>query len=112
MPKTSKVKKKNIKSKTKNKTKSAVKSKSKSKIVTKTKEIKKGPIKISESYIPKETEKYMCEKHKVFFRMKLQEWKKELIRANNEALYNGSMDDNSISADIVDQASSYTDKNV
>ena len=54
----------------------------------------------------------MCEKHKVFFRMKLQEWKKELIKANNEALYNGSMDDNSISADIVDQASSYTDKNV
>jgi DnaK suppressor protein len=54
----------------------------------------------------------MCDKHKVFFRIKLQEWKKELVRANNEALYNGSMDDNSISADIVDQASSYTDKNV
>ena len=36
----------------------------------------------------KDTEKYMCEKHKVFFRMKLQEWKKELVRANNEALYN------------------------
>ena len=47
----------------------------------------------------------MCDKHKVFFRIKLQEWKKELVRANNEALYNGSMDDNSISADIVDQAS-------
>ena len=44
--------------------------------------------------------------------MKLQEWKKELVKANNEALYNGGMDDNSISADIVDQASSYTDKNV
>ena len=54
----------------------------------------------------------MCEKHKVYFRIKLQEWKKELVKANNEALYNGSMDDNSISADIVDQASSYTDKNV
>ena len=54
----------------------------------------------------------MCEKHKVFFRMKLQEWKKELIKSNNEALYNGSMDDNSISADIVDQASSYTEKTV
>ena len=54
----------------------------------------------------------MCEKHKVFFRIKLQEWKKELVKANNEALYNGGMDDNSISADIVDQASSYTDKNV
>jgi len=46
------------------------------------------------------------------FKIKLQEWKKELVKANNEALYNGSMDDNSISADIVDQASSYTDKNV
>ena len=54
----------------------------------------------------------MCEKHKVYFRMKLQEWRKELVKANNEALYNGSMDDNSISADIVDQASSYTDKTV
>ena len=54
----------------------------------------------------------MCEKHKVYFRIKLQEWKKDLIRSNNEALYNGSMDDNSISADIVDQANSYTDKNV
>ena len=54
----------------------------------------------------------MCEKHKVFFRMKLQEWRKELVKSNNDALYNGSMDDNSISADIVDQANSYTDKNV
>ena len=54
----------------------------------------------------------MCEKHKVFFRMRLTEWKKDLVKANNEALYYGSMDDNSISADVVDQASSYTDKNV
>ena len=44
--------------------------------------------------------------------MRLTEWKKELVKANNEALYFGSMDDNSISADVVDQASSYTDKNV
>ena len=56
--------------------------------------------------------KNICVKNIKFFRIKLQEWKKELVRANNEALYNGSMDDNSISADIVDQASSYTDKNV
>ena len=45
-----------------------------------------------------------------FFKIKLTEWKKELVKANNEALYHGSMDDNSVSADIVDQASSYTDK--
>ena len=54
----------------------------------------------------------MCEKHKIYFKNKLLEWKKDLIRTNNEALYNGSLDDNSTSADIVDQASSYTEKNV
>jgi DnaK suppressor protein len=117
MPKTAKAKKKVAKTKAKpiSKPKAKAKPISKPKIkvaVSKPKEINKGPIKISKSYEPKDTEKYMCEKHKVFFRMKLQEWKKELVRANNEALYNGSMDDNSISADIVDQASSYTDKNV
>jgi DnaK suppressor protein len=98
MPKSTKIKKKV--------------SKQKQKVTTSSKSLKKSIIKISKSYLPKETEKYMCEKHKVFFRIKLQEWKKELVKANNEALYNGSMDDNSISADIVDQASSYTDKNV
>ena len=69
-------------------------------------------VKITKTYIPKETEKYMCEKHKAFFKKKLTEWKTEIVRANNEALYNSSLDDNSASADIVDQASSYTEKNV
>ena len=69
-------------------------------------------VKISKNYIPKESEKYMCEKHKLYFKNKLTEWKKDLVRTNNEALYNSSLDDNSTSADIVDQASSYTDKNV
>ena len=54
----------------------------------------------------------MCEKHKLYFKNKLTEWKKDLVRTNNEALYNSSLDDNSSSADIVDQASSYTEKNV
>jgi DnaK suppressor protein len=54
----------------------------------------------------------MCEKHKAYFKKKLSEWKTEIVRTNNEALYNGSLDNNSVSADIVDQASSYTDKNV
>ena len=103
MPKTAKAKKKvsKLKAKVKSKPKKAI-----------TKVASKGLIKISSSYVPKETEKYMCEKHKVFFRMRLTEWKKELIKANNEALYNGGMDDNNISADIVDQANSYIDSNV
>ena len=74
--------------------------------------ISKAPIKISKNYEPKLTEKYMCEKHKAYFKRKLTDWKSEIVKANNEALYNGSLDDNSVSADIVDQASSYTDKNV
>ena len=69
-------------------------------------------VKISKNYIPNTKEKYMCEKHKTFFKKKLADWKAEIIRSNNEALYNSSLDDNSASADIVDQASSYTEKNV
>jgi DnaK suppressor protein len=69
-------------------------------------------VKISKTYIPKEKEKYMCAKHLTFFKQKLTDWKADLVKTNNEALYNSSMDDNSASADIVDQASSYTDKNV
>jgi DnaK suppressor protein len=109
MPKVTKIKKKVTKTKTKKIKKTSKKT---AKHVSKAKVIIKAPLKISKTYIPKDTEKYMCDKHKVYFRIKLQEWRKELVKANNEALYNGSMDDNSISADIVDQASSYTDKNV
>ena len=69
-------------------------------------------VKISKNYVPNSKEKYMCEKHKAFFKKKLIEWKTEIVRSNNEALYNSSLDDNSASADIVDQASSYTEKNV
>ena len=80
MPKTAKAKKKVSRPKTK--------------VVSKPKPAAaKGPVKISKTYVPKDTEKYMCEKHKVYFRIRLTEWKKELIKANNEALYNGSMDD-------------------
>ena len=71
MAKTSKIKKKVSKAKSK------PKGKIKTKTTIKAQIINKGPIKISKTYIPKETEKYMCEKHKVFFRVKLQEWKNE-----------------------------------
>ena len=112
MPKISKSPTKKTKVKAK-KTVAAIKKPPKviKKVTSIEKKIKK-PIKISKNYIPKDTEKYMCDKHLSFFKIKLTEWKKELVKANNEALYHGSMDDNSVSADIVDQASSYTDKAV
>ena len=68
--------------------------------------------KISKKYIPNQKEKYMCEKHKAFFKQKLNDWKIEINKSNNQALYKKELDDNSTSADIVDQASSYTEKNV
>ncbi|MDA9663917.1 TraR/DksA C4-type zinc finger protein [Candidatus Pelagibacter sp.] len=112
MPKISK----SLAKKTKKKVKKTVTSiKKASKVVKKVVAIEKkikAPIKISKNYIPKDNEKYMCDKHLSFFKIKLTEWKKELVKANNEALYNGSIDDNSVSADVVDQASSYTDKAV
>ena len=112
MPKISKSSSKKIITKTK---KVITTKKKPSTIFKKTTEVEKKtklPIKISKNYTPKDAEKYMCDKHLSFFKIKLTEWKKELVKANNEALYHGSMDDNSVSADIVDQASSYTDKAV
>jgi DnaK suppressor protein len=63
-------------------------------------------------YIPNEKEKYMCEKHKVFFKKKLTEWRNEIIEANTKGLYLNEIDGEISSADIVDQASSQTEKNV
>ena len=54
----------------------------------------------------------MCEKHKAYFRKKLNEWKNEIIKSNSQALYSSDLVDNISSPDIVDQASSYTEKNV
>ena len=63
-------------------------------------------------YIPSNKEKYMCAKHKKFFRDELINWKKEIIKSNNLSNILNSSDDNTSSADVVDQASSYTDKTV
>ena len=63
-------------------------------------------------YIPNSKEKYMCSKHKKFFTEELLNWKKEIIKSNNLGNILNSSDDNVSSADIVDQASSYTDKSI
>ena len=68
--------------------------------------------KISKKYVPSQKEKYMCEKHKSYFKQKLIEWKSEIIKSNSQALYFRELDDNVSSPDIADQASSYTEKNV
>ncbi|MDC0859184.1 TraR/DksA C4-type zinc finger protein [Pelagibacteraceae bacterium] len=63
-------------------------------------------------YIPSSKEKYMCAKHKKFFTEELFKWKRDIIKANNLGNLLNSSDDNVSSADMIDQASSYTDKSV
>ena len=63
-------------------------------------------------YIPNEKEKYMCDKHKKFFKEKLIDWKNEIIESNAKGLYLNEVDREISSADVVDQASSQTEKTV
>ena len=67
---------------------------------------------MAKKYTPNEKEKYMCEKHKVFFKKKLLEWKNEIIKSNSKGLYFNDIDHEISSPDIVDQASSQTEKTV
>ena len=63
-------------------------------------------------YIPNEKEKYMCAKHKAYFKKRLIEWKNEIIEFNNKSLYLNDVDHEISSPDIVDQASSQAEKTV
>ena len=67
---------------------------------------------MAKKYIPNEKEKYMCAKHKEFFKKKLLEWRNEIIESNNKNLYLKDVDTEISSADVVDQASSQTEKSV
>jgi len=67
---------------------------------------------MTKKYIPNEKEKYMCEKHKKFFKKKLVDWKNEIMESNAKGLYLNEVDREISSADIIDQASSQTEKTV
>tara|TARA_B100000686_G_scaffold277502_1_gene297016 strand:+ start:692 stop:1111 length:420 start_codon:yes stop_codon:yes gene_type:complete len=68
--------------------------------------------KMPQKYIPNEKEKYMCAKQKSYFKKRLLDWKNEIIETNRKSLYLTDVDHEISSADIVDQASSQTEKNV
>ena len=67
---------------------------------------------MAKKYIPSKKEKYMCEKHKTFFKKKLIDWKNEIIKSNTKGLYLNNSGHEISSADVVDQASSQTEKTV
>ena len=63
-------------------------------------------------YIPNDKEKYMCEKHKKYFKNRLLEWKNEIIEINSKSLYLNNSNQEISSPDVVDQAASQTEKTV
>ena len=67
---------------------------------------------MSKKYIPNDKEKYMSAKQKAYFKTRLTEWKKEIIESNNKSLYLSDVDHEISSPDIIDQASSQTEKTV
>ena len=67
---------------------------------------------MTKKYTPNEKEKYMCQKHKNYFKKKLIDWKNEIMESNAKGLYLNEVDREISSADIIDQASSQTEKTV
>ena len=67
---------------------------------------------MAKKYIPSDKEKYMCEKHKSYFKKRLVEWKNEIVQSNSKGLYLNDVDHEISSPDVVDQASSQTEKTV
>ena len=68
------------------------------------------PLNRSKKYIPNEKEKYMCAKHKVFFKKRLTEWKNEIIKTDTKNNNIRDLNDNISAPDILDQASSQTER--
>ena len=63
-------------------------------------------------YLPNDKEKYMCAKQKTYFKKRLMDWKAEIISANSDNIYLKDVDHEISSPDVIDQASSQTEKNV
>ena len=67
---------------------------------------------MAKKYIPNEKEKYMSTKQKSYFKTTLIEWKNQIIKSNNKSLHLNEVDHEISSPDVVDQASSQTEKTV
>ena len=63
-------------------------------------------------YIPNDKEKYMCAKQKIFFKKKLIEWKNDILDSSKKGDFLDDVDPEISSPDVIDQASSQTEKTV
>jgi DnaK suppressor protein len=71
--------------------------------------VKSSTIVLAPDYMPSENEPFMNEKHRMYFRQKLLNWKEDIIRQTRETLV-GLHDDSTQHADIADRATSETDR--
>tara|TARA_Y100000741_G_C17998710_1_gene455169 strand:+ start:202 stop:612 length:411 start_codon:yes stop_codon:yes gene_type:complete len=60
--------------------------------------------KISKKYKPTNKEKFMNAKMKEYFRIKLTDWKNELLKESNQTLANLQKEENSSKPDLTDRA--------
>ena len=70
------------------------------------------PVKSAKKYIPSEKEKYMCAKHRDFFKKRLLGWKNEIVKSGTKNMLLRESSENLSAPDILDQASSQTEKSV
>jgi DnaK suppressor protein len=70
---------------------------------------RKSGIVLAAGYRPTETEPFMNERHRTYFRNKLVAWKEEIVRQNRETLHL-LHEDSAQHADIADRATSETDR--
>jgi DnaK suppressor protein len=64
---------------------------------------------IDEEYRPTEDEPFMCERHRVYFRKKLFDWKESILDESRETLVHMQEETQSI-PDLADRASAETDR--
>jgi DnaK suppressor protein len=61
--------------------------------------------KLSKNYKPTKKDKFMNAKMKTYFRLKLSNWKKELLKESSQTLVNLQKEENTAKPDLTDRAS-------
>jgi DnaK suppressor protein len=68
-------------------------------------------VEIEDAYKPTEDEPFMSERQREYFRLKLQNWKEDILRESKETLLH-LQDENNVLPDLADRASTETDRSL
>lgn len=68
-------------------------------------------VEVEEDYKPREDEPFMNERQREYFRIKLLNWKEDILKESRETLAH-LQDDNNILPDLADRASTETDRSL